>query len=352
MQTLIVSSSPTPTGVGEKILEGKHPRIDYLELARQMHADYVDFNRFETKGPARWLENKLRMDFRQAVWVAHLVRKKGYQNVLMMSERVAIPIAHLLPKTVKQIVIGHHLMSPYKLRLVKMTQIYRKWGVIIAPTHAETAGLQAFLQPVNPLELIPFPIDTQFFKPGNTLIPAANADHILSVGLSYRDYPTLLAALKNLPHITCHLRVGSSWVAGRGGIEHAPLPENVVLQPFVPLLELLHCYERCRFVVIPVCRTTQWSAGSISVLLAQAMGKPIIVSKTPGMPDYVLHGETGLLVEMSNPEAMAEAIDQLWRDPARVEAMGKRAQAWVAETFSLDDWVTKMSGLLQKVTDR
>ena len=52
MRALIVSSSPTPAGIAERIEAGLHPRIDYLELARQLRADYVDVNRFQANTPA------------------------------------------------------------------------------------------------------------------------------------------------------------------------------------------------------------------------------------------------------------------------------------------------------------
>jgi glycosyltransferase involved in cell wall biosynthesis len=296
------------------------------------------------------MENKFRLDFRQAIWVANQVRKNGYDTVLSMSERLAIPLTPLLPKSVQHVVIGHHLISPYKFSFAKWAGLYQKWNVIVAPTQAEACVIKEKLTPgLKRLECIPFPIDTQFFKPGDQPTLTANAEHILSVGLSYRDYPTLISALKKLPHVAGQFRVGSSWVSGKSGIKKASLPENVSLKPFIPLLELLHCYEECRFVVIPISKTTQWSAGSISVLIAEAMGKPVIVSRTPGMPDYVLDRETGFLVEMGDPDAMAEAIDYLWNNPDVTDRMGKRAREWVAETFSLDGWVERIANILSSL---
>ncbi len=348
MRTLIVSSSPTPAAVDEEIGAGLHPRIDYLELARHMEADYVDVNRFQAKNAGRWFEDKLRLDFRQAIWVAGLTREKRYDRVLMMSERVAIPIAYLLPASVRQVVVEHNLLLPHRLRMVKMARIHRRWDVLLASSQAEMSAVQKALQPgMKRLEMVLYPVDTKFFRPGSNGRPAAQRDHVLSLGLSKRDFPTLIKAMAGLPHITCHLRVGSTWMAGKGDIEKRHLPGHVVLKPFVTLWELRQCYEDCRFVVIPLQKTTQWSAGSTSVLLAQAMGKPVVVSKTPGMRDYVLDGETGILVETGNPEAMAGAIEHLWNRPDLVDAMGRRAQEWANATFSLEEWVPKMAAILR-----
>ena len=346
MRPLIISSSLTAVGIAEKIQAGSHPRIDYLELAERMGTDYIDFNRFERNDLIRRVENKLRLDFRQAIWVASQIRLKKYDAVLSMSERIAIPLALLLPRSLKQVVIGHHLVSPHKLRFVKWMGIARRWDTIIAPTRAEEQVLKDNLYgSLHSLEHVCFPVDTTFFKPGPSDADR-DADHILSVGLSYRDYPTLIAALRKVPNVVCQLRIGSAWVSGRTGIENEILPDNVMVMSFVPLLELLRCYEQCRFVVIPICRTTQWSAGSVSVLLAQAMGKPVIVTCTPGMRDYVREGETGLMVEMSNPDAMAEAIDYLWKRPDLARAMGRRAREWAVDKFPLEKWTTRMSEIL------
>jgi glycosyltransferase involved in cell wall biosynthesis len=52
-----------------------------------------------------------------------------------------------------------------------------------------------------------------------------------------------------------------------------------------------------------------------SVMDAQAMGTPVVATNTGGVPDLVEHGRTGLLVEPSNPESLAEGITRMLREP-------------------------------------
>jgi glycosyltransferase involved in cell wall biosynthesis len=76
------------------------------------------------------------------------------------------------------------------------------------------------------------------------------------------------------------------------------------------------------------------------------MGKPLIATRVPGLSDYLLDGETGILVERGSPVAMAEAIDYFWSNPEKATAMGHRAREWVEASFSLDKWLDNVGYLL------
>ncbi len=58
---------------------------------------------------------------------------------------------------------------------------------------------------------------------------------------------------------------------------------------------------------------------------AMASGGAIVASRLAGIPDVVVDGENGLLVEPGRPEAIAEALGRL-RDPALRERLGRAAR--------------------------
>jgi len=62
----------------------------------------------------------------------------------------------------------------------------------------------------------------------------------------------------------------------------------------------------------------------------------VVSSRLSGIPELVLEGETGLLVEQRDADALAVALERLLRDPARGTAMGQAGRARVETMFDLD----------------
>lgn len=351
MRILIVATNATPIGVKEEIRIGKHHRIDYMELSNRLATVYMDYSAIRNNKPARWLEEKLRLDVRQALQVARTVHKQRYDAVFSLSERVGIPLSYMLPRRVKHVVHWAHPLSSPKLHFLRALRVPSRWDVMIVLTQAEAEALQEVLHlEAERIKMLHYPVDTEFFKPHEEAVPVTEQDHVQSLGLTYRDYPTLIRAMRKLPHITCHLRVGSMWVHGKTDYESETIPDNVHIKPYVHPRVLRDRYSESRFIVIPVRQTTQWSVGCTSALQAQAMGKAVIATHTPGMPDHVLDGETGILVEGGNPSLMAEAIDYLWNNSEEAAAMGRCAREWVQANFSLDEWLDNVITMLNTLT--
>lgn len=94
-----------------------------------------------------------------------------------------------------------------------------------------------------------------------------------------------------------------------------------------PQADLRNCYGDADVLVNP---SFSESFG-MSLTEAMACARPVVATRVGGMTDIVEEGETGLLVEPGNPDALAEAIIQVLEDPQRGQAMGqaglRRAQA-------------------------
>jgi glycosyltransferase involved in cell wall biosynthesis len=56
--------------------------------------------------------------------------------------------------------------------------------------------------------------------------------------------------------------------------------------------------------------------------------KPVIVTRTGALPEYVVEGETGWVVPPGDPQAVAEALREALGDPARLARMGEAGRAW------------------------
>lgn len=78
-------------------------------------------------------------------------------------------------------------------------------------------------------------------------------------------------------------------------------------------------FAAASIVVLPYVEATQ--SGVIPV--AYTYAKPVIATRTGGLPDMVEHGHTGLLVPPRDSDALAEAVIALLRNEPRRLAMGR-----------------------------
>ncbi len=82
-----------------------------------------------------------------------------------------------------------------------------------------------------------------------------------------------------------------------------------------------------------VCPSVYEPFGLIN-LEAMACGTPVVASRVGGIPEVVVHGETGWLVPPGEPAALAEAVGQLLADPARARRFARAGRLRVEAHFS------------------
>jgi starch synthase len=90
-----------------------------------------------------------------------------------------------------------------------------------------------------------------------------------------------------------------------------------------------------------------------------ACGIPVVATRVGGIPEIVVHGQTGLLVDVptdgpadGDPAvvgALATAINELVTDPARGRAMGEAGRARAADQFSWTDVATRTMEVYESV---
>ncbi len=73
----------------------------------------------------------------------------------------------------------------------------------------------------------------------------------------------------------------------------------------------------------------------VAVLEAGASGLPVVATRHAGIPDVVIEGQTGLLVDEHDVAGMAEAMSRLIDDPALAAQLGEKARHHVATHFSM-----------------
>lgn len=92
-----------------------------------------------------------------------------------------------------------------------------------------------------------------------------------------------------------------------------------------------------------------WEGLPIALLEAMAAGLPVVATSVGGTPEVVVDGVTGLLVPPRDPDALAEAILTLLRDPGLRQRMGQAGRERVREQFSVEKMVKEIEGLYQRL---
>jgi phosphatidylinositol alpha-1,6-mannosyltransferase len=87
----------------------------------------------------------------------------------------------------------------------------------------------------------------------------------------------------------------------------------------------------------------------IVYLEANLLKKPVIAGDSGGVPDAVVHGQTGLLVDPTDSQAVAVALITLLQDRALAQQLGQQGYDRVVTEFSSDAAAEKVYARLQAV---
>ncbi len=85
------------------------------------------------------------------------------------------------------------------------------------------------------------------------------------------------------------------------------------------------------------------------VLEAMAWGLPVVTTNSGGLPTIVADGDTGYLVPMRDPNALATAIGRLLHDSEKRETVGAAARQYVHENHSWDSHVTRLENIYNNI---
>jgi glycosyltransferase involved in cell wall biosynthesis len=90
-------------------------------------------------------------------------------------------------------------------------------------------------------------------------------------------------------------------------------------------------------------------SASYAAMEALLLNRPVVASRTGGLPDTVQHGETGLLVPPSDPRALSEAIGQLLGDATTRDRMGRLGRERVRDRFDIKRTVDQLETIYRRL---
>jgi glycosyltransferase involved in cell wall biosynthesis len=126
--------------------------------------------------------------------------------------------------------------------------------------------------------------------------------YILSVGRSNRDYDFLINTLQNTPY---KVKILSDTVQQMS-------INNIEIHNDVFDKEMFHYMNNCFCVVIPLMNP-KISSGQLVLLNAMQLGKPVIVTESEGISDYIVHKHNGLIIK-KDKESLTAALQLLYSD--------------------------------------
>jgi glycosyltransferase involved in cell wall biosynthesis len=97
---------------------------------------------------------------------------------------------------------------------------------------------------------------------------------------------------------------------------------DFVYEPPRPHEEVLRLMNSCDLLILP----SIVEGRALVQQEAMACGLPVIATRNAGADDLIVNGETGFLVPIRSPEAIAEKIDWCASNRARLSGMGIAAQ--------------------------
>lgn len=199
-------------------------------------------------------------------------------------------------------------------------------------------------------------VDTERFSP-------------LSSPMIRTDVPYYLVPRRLVPKNGVHIAIEAMeylrdvdvelWIAGDG-------PERLRLEEMVNTAQLKRVrflgsvdqnqmralMDRALGIIVPsVPVEGVVEASSIAALEGMSMAKPVVASNIGGLAEIIRDGETGLLFEAGNAEALANHLKNLLKDESYRVEIGKRARAYVVQYHSLEVWVRNIIEVYQNVLE-
>ena len=199
------------------------------------------------------------------------------------------------------------------------------------------------------VEVIPFGIDTTDWD-----LPSHPGEGpFLFVGrlVYYKGLELLLDAMADVPDARLEI-VGDGPLRDRlrARAEDPALRGRVRLHGELDDADLREVMSRCGALVLPSLRRSE-TFGLVQIE-AMAAGLPVISTQLPtGVAEVNVHGRTGLLVPPGNRAALAGALRDVMRDPARARDWGDAGRARARDRFShermvdaLERWYVALLG--------
>ena len=216
-------------------------------------------------------------------------------------------------------------------------QIYKKAGVVFArSSHVATSLLVQYHQSPDKLKCVYY--GANMVSHGNLDNTRFQRKNILFVGIDWerKGGPDLLKAFEIVRET--HPEATLTIV---GCTPEVNIP-NVNIVGKIPLEDVGRYYEKASIFCLP---TTNEPAGVVFIE-AMSYHLPLIGTNIGAVPDFISQDCNGYMVNVGDPQALAESLIRLLNDPTRCQEMG---EAGYHLTVSRYNWNTVAASMKETI---
>ena len=191
------------------------------------------------------------------------------------------------------------------------------------------------------MTLTPFMVDTAWWRQEAVVRRQGSRPAICSVGQEYRDYHTLVEAVRGL-EVDVTIAAASPWSRRPDAAQELDIPDNVHVTK-LNQYDLRQLYADSDFVVVPV-EETDFQAGITTILEAMAMELAVVCSRTSGQTDTVVDDVNGILVvpgDAAHCGTPSNGCSATGRSPIVSEQTG----AWVVDHADVEGYAERLATL-------
>ena len=342
-------SGDIPYGLESSIANGERPLTDYVAIASETGTTLLD--RRDVRKNATWLERVvLSVAGPDVAMAVQLYRNRhDYDVIFTDGEQVGLPLAALLklagPDRPRHVMIGHRVSARKKRAVIRLLGLTKGIDeVFVYSTNQLYAGQDLFHRPGQSVTLIDFMVDTDFFeKQDRDRSPDNDRPLIVTAGREFRDYPTMIDAVKDLD-VDVVIASASPWSKRADNAHDVAIPDNVTVTS-LSQRELRDLFDKADLAVVPLL-SVDFQAGITTILEAMAMELPVVCTATLGQIDVVVEGKTGRYVAPGDVNAMRSAIVDLLDSADQRADLGKAGRQLVEARADVRFYARRIAGRL------
>jgi glycosyltransferase involved in cell wall biosynthesis len=255
------------------------------------------------------------------------------------------------------LVVHFHGYDAYRADILteqgkQYAQLFDYASALVSVSADMTRQLIRLGAPQARIHEIPYGVDTDYFTPGELhgnyflycgrFVAKKNPDHVVrAFAAGFRGTKEQLRLIGDGPLLE----------EVRALVNALELTDQVIFEGVqTPAVVKAHM-QQALALILPSSTTEDGdSEGTpLAILEASACGVPVLSTRHAGIPEAVIDGVTGILVEPGDVDALARAMQHIHRDKEAACSMGIAGRAHIVEHFQKANYLGKLSRLLDAV---